>query len=170
MFFLFFLTLLNFFLALLFIIFPPLPSAKDELQIRNKLSLYTIALDTKSFTLLDQVFTPDVVIDYRALDASILYGLPVVKTYLVKSLTGFVTQHTLSSTVVEATDQKGNVNSTVYLVANYLGQGNLTGSAAYVYGRYLDAWTKQNGDWKSKTRILKLFVSVVLHRMRNKVS
>lgn len=141
--------------------FTPLPSAIDELEIRNKLSLYAIALDTQNFALLDQVFTPDAVIDYRVPEASILYGLPAVKTYLVKMLTGFVTQHTLSTTVVEQTDRNGGVNSTVYLVANYLGQGNLTGSAAYVYGTYLDAWTKQKGEWRIKARTLDYFVSVL---------
>lgn len=142
--------------------FISLRSPTDELQIRNKLSLYTIAIDTQNFALLDQIFIPDVVFDYQVPDTSILYGLPAVKTYLVKALTGFVTQHTLSTTVVEQTDLKGGVNSTAYLVANFLGQGNLTGSAAFVYGRYLDAWIKQKGQWRIKTRTLELLVSVLL--------
>ncbi|KAF7505689.1 hypothetical protein GJ744_000538 [Endocarpon pusillum] len=136
--------------------FTPLRSATDELQIRNKLSLYAIALDTKNLVLLDQVFTPDAVIVYPGPAASILHGLPALKTYLGKALTGFVTQHTLSTTVVEQTDGREGVNSTVYLVANYLGQGNLTGSVAYFHGTYFDVWTKQKGEWKSKARTLEL--------------
>ena len=141
--------------------FTSVPSAKDELQIRNKLSLYAVAIDTKNFALLDQVFTPDVVVDYRVPNTSILYGLPAVKAYVVKALAGFVTQHTLSTTIVYQTDQKGIVNSTTYLVANYLGQGNLTGQAAYVYGSYSDAWTEQKGHWRSKARTLDLYVCII---------
>lgn len=141
--------------------YTPLPSAKDELEIRNKLSLYAIALDTKDFALLNQVFTTDVVIDYQVPDTGFLRGLPAVKAYLVKALTGFVTQHAMSSTVVEVVNKAGDVNSTVYLVATDFGQGNLTGSAAFVYGRYLDSWTKQKGELKSKARTLELFVSAL---------
>lgn len=140
--------------------FTPVPWAEDELQIRNKLSLYATTIDTQNFDLLDQVFTQNVVVDYQVPGASVLNGLPAVKAYLVKALTGFVTQHTLSTTVVEQLDRKGDINSTIYLVANYLGQGNLTGTAAYVYGKYSDSWVKQKGEWKSKARTLKLIVSL----------
>lgn len=134
--------------------FTPLSSATDELQIRNKISLYAIALDTLNLTLLDEVFTSDVMINYQLPGGGVFYGLPAVKTFLVQSLTGFVTQHTLSTTLVEQTDQKGGVKSVAYLVANYIGQGNLTGSAAYIYGKYVDTWTKENDEWKIKARTL----------------
>ena len=125
----------------------PVNSASSELEIRNRLSLYSIALDTKSFDILDQVFTPDVVVNYQVPQGGVFTGLPAVKAYLVKSLTGFVTQHTLSTTVVEVVSGRGaendrnggGINSTIYLVANYLGQGSLTGQAAFVYRKYLDS-------------------------------
>jgi hypothetical protein len=40
------------------------PSAFDHLAISNLVSRYCEALDSKAFTLLDQVFLPDVVADY----------------------------------------------------------------------------------------------------------
>ena len=75
--------------------FTPLKHAKDELEIRNKISLYALAIDTKDFGLLSQVFTSDVVIDYHVPDSGPLAGLPAVQAYLAKALDGFVTQHTL---------------------------------------------------------------------------
>ena len=139
----------------------PLNNAKDELQIRNKISLHAFSQDTQNFNLLDQIFTPDVVLDYRVAQLGDPQGLPALKAFYVKALTGFVTQHTLDTVLVEKTGPKRDeVNSTTYLVANYLGQGNLTGQAAFVYGRYLDSWCKQKGDWKSKRSTLQIFVSL----------
>jgi len=40
------------------------PSALDHLAIRNVLSRYCEALDTKNFELLEQVFVDDVIADY----------------------------------------------------------------------------------------------------------
>jgi hypothetical protein len=40
------------------------PTAHDELAIRNTLSRYCEALDTKMLNLLDKVFIPDVIADY----------------------------------------------------------------------------------------------------------
>ncbi|KAL8990574.1 MAG: hypothetical protein Q9169_008089, partial [Polycauliona sp. 2 TL-2023] len=61
-----------------------------------------------------------------------------IKTYIITAVTGKLTQHTLSSVLVEtlpkdnstvtANDEHININSTTYLVANFFGQGNLTGS------------------------------------------
>ncbi|KAL8876979.1 MAG: hypothetical protein Q9192_008765, partial [Flavoplaca navasiana] len=68
------------------ITYTQLPSTKDELNIRNKLALYAYAVDDKDYGLLDQVFTADV---------------EAIKTYISTSVTGLVTQHTLSSLLIE---------------------------------------------------------------------
>ena len=79
--------------------YTPVPSPADELQIRNKLSLYAIAIDNKDFGLLSQVFTQDVHINFPSPGGENLNGLPAVQEYLKAQLDGFVTQHTLSTTV-----------------------------------------------------------------------
>ena len=35
--------------------------------------------------------------------------------------------------------------STIYLVANYLGQGNNTGTILQFFGKYTDSWVKKGG-------------------------
>ena len=154
----FFLCLLPLFLSLASAC-AQVSSSSDELQIRNKLSLYPIALDTQNFALLDQVFTANTVVDYQIPGTSVLHGLPDVKAYLVKALTGFVTEHTLSTIVVEEINRKGDVNSSAYLVAYYYGQNSLKGQYGFVPGKYFDSWVKEKGDWKIKVRTLQVFVS-----------
>ena len=64
-----------------------------------------------------------------------------------------------STAVVDEPNKKSGPNSTVYLVANYLGQGNNSGTLVGFYGKYTDLWTKERGEWKSKARTLTFFVS-----------
>lgn len=130
-----------------------------ELQIRNKISLYAVSLDLKNYEALTRVFTKDTVADYRVPESpGPLHGVSAVQDYVRTALTGQTTQHTISTTLVEFTNPQAP-NSTAYLVANYLGQGNLTGQAAYVYGKYEDQWTLDAGSWKIKNRVFVLIVS-----------
>lgn len=129
-----------------------------ELQIRNKLSLYALALDAKEYGLLEEVFTTDTVIDYPGA-GRLLRGVPALQAYMMGQLQSRVTQHTISTTVVDfgPPGQQHTPNSTAYLVANFLGQGNLTGQVLMYRGKYTDIWAFEAGSWKSKNRTLTTF-------------
>lgn len=110
-----------------------------DLEIRNKLSLYAIHLDTKQFDLLDEIFTSDVVANYGLPGtAGIHNGLTAVKDFLRSNLPpNSITQHAITTIVIDFSDESTPV-STAYVAANYFGQGNLTYQAMAVYGVYLD--------------------------------
>ena len=130
-----------------------------ELQIRSTLSRYAIAVDTKNFGLLAEVFTQNAIADYSAPPPNNIYhGLPAIQEFLKASVNTAVTQHTISSTVVDFSNSL-SPNSTAYVVANCLGQGNLTGQTLFIYGKYMDQWAYDSGSWKSKNRHFTLFVS-----------
>ena len=126
-----------------------------ELEIRQKIPLYSLAIDQKNFGLLSDVFTPNAVAKYPP--NSVVQGLPNIQAFLKSQLANFVTQHTISSTVVDFVDKR-SPNSTAYLVAYYFGQGNLTGQTLSFYGRYLDQWEYREGGWKIRSRELIFFV------------
>ena len=137
----------------------PTQAIKDELEIRNKLALYAVAIDSQDWDTLDEIFTPNIVANYHIPDHEVLHGLPAVKSFVVKQLTGTVVQHTVDTIVVEPRPSPtGDIKSTSYVVANTLGQGKL-GEAAFVFGKFFDTWTKSNGKWKVKNRVFELFVS-----------
>ena len=133
----------------------------SELQIRNRLSLYAIAVDTKNFGLLTEVFTQNAIADYSAPPPNnIYYGLPAIQEFLKLSLnSSAVSQHAISTTVADFTDSF-SPNSTAYVVASFLGQGNRTGQALYIYGKYMDRWTYKLGSWKITNRLFSLIVCV----------
>lgn len=131
-----------------------------DLEIRNKLSLYAIRLDTKQFDLLDEIFTSDVVANYGLPGtAGVYHGLTAVKDFLRSNLPPHsITQHAITTIVIDFSDESTPV-STAYVTANYFGQGNLTGQAVAIYGAYRDQWTDDGGQWKLKDRTTSYVVS-----------
>ena len=133
--------------------------ATEELKVRTTLSRFTILVDDDDFDHLDQVFTQDVYVDYGFAQMD---GLPAFAAFLKRGLEGLVSQHALSSTVIE--DLGDSLNSTTYVTAAFLAPGKNTstsvGTAVTLYGKYLDTWTWVGDTWRIDQRTFKEFVSV----------
>ncbi|KAL8768133.1 MAG: hypothetical protein Q9209_005524, partial [Squamulea sp. 1 TL-2023] len=130
--------------------------ATEELKVRTTLSRFAIFVDDDDFDHLDQIFTPDVFADYAGATND---GLPAFATFLKRGLGGIVSQHAVSSIVIE--DLGRSLNSTAYVTAAFLGPGNNTtmslGTSVTLYGKYLDTWTRVGDAWRIKRRIFKQF-------------
>ncbi|KAL8899003.1 MAG: hypothetical protein Q9207_006418 [Kuettlingeria erythrocarpa] len=107
--------------------FTQLPNAQDELQIRDKLALYAYAVDDKKFDLFDQIFTADVKAVYSDAEADQFDNVDALKSYLANAVAGQVTQHAISSILVQTSSGAKQTNSTSYFVATFFGQGDLAG-------------------------------------------
>lgn len=132
--------------------------ATEELKVRTTLSQFTIFIDDDDFDHLDQIFTQDVFADYGPGATS--DGLPAFAAFLKLGLEGLVSQHAISSTVIN--DLGDSLNSTAYVTAAFLGPGNTTtsvGSAVTLYGSYIDTWTRAGDAWRINERTVKYFVS-----------
>lgn len=94
-------------------------------------------------------------------NGTVLDNMPALQAFLTVQLRSLVTEHTISTTVVNfgPPGQQYTPNSTAYLAANYLGQGNLTGQVLMFYGKYTDLWAIEDGSWKSRNRNLTFSVS-----------
>lgn len=66
-----------------------LQEISDRLEIQDLLVRYCDAIDRKDFDLLDHVFTPDAVLDYRAFGGDVIDVYPIVKQWLAKVLAPF---------------------------------------------------------------------------------
>lgn len=131
-----------------------------ELQIRNKLALFAIAIDNKDFDLFGLIFTKNVVARF-GLDPpqDVLRGLENVKNATKVAVDVIVTQNTVSTIFVNFTNLY-EPTSISYLLGNYLGQGNLTNQTMNFYGKWIDKWAFEDGSWKIKERNLTYFVSL----------
>lgn len=130
--------------------------------IRNTLNTYPLAIDSKNFSLLSSVFTPDAIANYTA-PLGVLTGLPAIASTLQQSLETVMTQHALSTQVIEMLGH-GRANTTTYYTASHFGVGVWEGEVAYAYGRYEDELVCVRGGeepclWRVQTRTLVYMVS-----------
>ncbi|OQO09090.1 hypothetical protein B0A48_05981 [Cryoendolithus antarcticus] len=101
-------------------------TAEDYNAIQNTISTYSLAIDSKDFTRLSQVFTPDIVANYSA-PLNVIRGLSQVQAVLQQSLAPVTTQHALSTQVMDIHDDAAN--STTYMTASHFGSGLYEGQA-----------------------------------------
>ncbi|KAL8846248.1 MAG: hypothetical protein Q9221_008661 [Calogaya cf. arnoldii] len=130
--------------------------ATEELKVRTTLSRFCIFADEDDFDHLDQIFTQDVFADYAGTKS---HGLPAFRAFLKLGLEGLVSQHAVSSIVID--DLGDSLNSTAYITAAFLGPGKKSaksvGTAVTLYGRYIDTWTRVGDAWRIEQRIFKQF-------------
>lgn len=137
----------------------PYLTVEADLEICDKIALYSIALDDKNFGLLEDVFTKNVTARLGVpKPGDVTRGRTNLKNGLKVILDSLATQHTDSTIFVNFTNLY-ELTSISYLVANYLGQGDLTNQTLVFYGKYSDKWAFEDGTWKSKERNLTFFVS-----------
>lgn len=118
--------------------------AADWATIQQTLYLFSIAVDTKNYALLNDIFTPTATANFSTPSSQNISGLAAITALLSKGLTGVVSQHSLTTLAVDF-QSPTLANSTQYLTTTFLGQGNLTGQVYVNYGSYKDRLELQNG-------------------------
>ena len=93
-----------------------------DLQIRNTLSHYPLAVDGKDFPAFSLVFTQDVVANYSA-PLGVLTGLASLISTVEASLAPVRTQHALSTEVIEILEGGVAARSLTYFTATHFGVG-----------------------------------------------
>ncbi|KAF2832117.1 hypothetical protein CC86DRAFT_280366, partial [Ophiobolus disseminans] len=108
----------------------------DYLAVKNVVSRYCEALDSKDFDLLNKVFLPDVVADYPF--NSNLNGVDAVSKAIQNRLGPIRTHHSLTTqTIVFHSDAK-SASSATHFIGVHFGQGPHEGKMLSAYGRYYD--------------------------------
>ena len=80
-------------------------------QIHQTLSTYPLAIDSKNFGLLSQVFTTNAVANYST-GTGVLTGLPNIETTLQQELSPVITQHLLGTMKIDIAANGTAANST----------------------------------------------------------
>ena len=125
----------------------------DRIQINDLLIRYTVALDTKDWSLLDTCFTPDAQVDYSA-SGGIKGPYPDVRNWLQKTLAAFsMTQHFIGNSTVEIDGD--SAKSRTYLI-NPLGFAKPDGGLhIYTLGAYYnDRLVYTDDGWRIAERIM----------------
>ncbi|KAF7503806.1 hypothetical protein GJ744_003247 [Endocarpon pusillum] len=146
---------------------PPidLPSADllnlqvSESQIRNKLSLYSLAVDGKDFDSLSYVFSEGVVADFST-PVGVVSGLTNLKEGVRAALEGLQTHTQLGTQVINIyANNTCTASSLTYFIVNFNVTGE--GTTGYITGQFRDRWFKNEaGEWFSVLRLAYIFGTV----------
>ena len=105
--------------------------------IEQTLNLFSRSVDDHDYALLDSIFSPNATANF-ATPAGFVDGLPAIKTELQIALAGSVSQHALSTHMINLTGNQATMASaSTYLQGTFFGQGDLTGQIQTTYGRYV---------------------------------
>ncbi|CAK4033252.1 Hypothetical predicted protein [Lecanosticta acicola] len=110
-------------------------SPLDYQAIRNTLARYCIALDTKDFTLLHQVFTQDVDADYPFSKHNSVESLATAIENRLKPITS---QHALTTQMISIAEDGKTASATTYFNGIHFGQGKWKGKEVTAWGKYVD--------------------------------
>jgi SnoaL-like domain len=126
-----------------------LDTTSDRLDIADLLALYSTALDTKQWDLLDEVFTPDAVCDYGSL------GNPAnrdeIKALIRRTLEPLdFTQHFIGNVVVKVDGDKAHTD--LYLIAQHIRAGAAGGESYMMGARYADDVVRTPEGWRISHR------------------
>ncbi|RYP86972.1 hypothetical protein DL769_000615 [Monosporascus sp. CRB-8-3] len=115
----------------------------DYFAIKNTLSLYCIALDSKDFGLLEQVFTEDVDAKYPF---ATLKRLRNLADAIQKRLAPITSQHALTTQTVSIAADGKTAEAVTYFTGIHFGQGSWKGQEVTVWGKYVDTLILLEGN------------------------
>ena len=124
-------------------------------SIRQTLGLFPIAIDSKQYGLLSQVFTPSATASFTEQP---IQGLGNITLFLTRSLAGLTSQHELSSLYINQT-ASDRATSTNYLQGNFFGEGDAAGQYFLSFGYYQDELVRVSDpgcveQWRVQNRLL----------------
>ncbi|ORY11203.1 SnoaL-like domain-domain-containing protein [Clohesyomyces aquaticus] len=112
------------------------PTPQDDLALRNILSRYCEALDTKNFPLLDKVFVADVQANYPFNPD--MKGVDTIRNAIINRLGPIRTHHSLTTQIITISSDGKTASTHTHFIGAHLGQGPHEGKVLSAYGRYVD--------------------------------
>lgn len=125
----------------------------DRIEIRELLTRYAWAIDTKDWALLDEVFVPDASLDYSSNPGGFAGAYPEVRAWLAQALAPFpVTQHFVTNIDVALDGDRATARSAVY---NPMGAATRAGPPHFFFigARYDDRLVRTSAGWRIAERV-----------------
>jgi SnoaL-like domain len=125
-------------------------TAEDRWEISDLLSRYCMAADSRNLSLLDEVFTEDVICVFQTGKCN---GRDAVRGFMGSVLQHLTaTQHNLTSCLV--TESAHGAEGRTYLIVQHVRSGAEGGETYTMGGTYIDSFRRDNGAWRIYRREL----------------
>ena len=144
-----------------------LQEISDRLEIQELIARYSYALDSRDFDALDDMFTPDAVLDYTATGA-IRGSLDEMKAFVSEAFTMFDgTQHLTTQTTLRF-DDDGNTAYGKSACHNPMVFGGDNKPKMMVIGLwYVDTFVRTSDGWRFRTRTEEQLYSNIVPKVRS---
>jgi ketosteroid isomerase-like protein len=138
----------------------------DRLEIQELIARYSYALDARDFDALDELFTPDAVLDYTATGA-IRGSLREMKAFVAEAFTMFEgTQHLTTQTLLRFADD-GNTAYGKSTCHNPMVFGGDNKPKMMVVGLwYVDTFVRTPDGWRFKERVEEQLYTTMVDKVR----
>lgn len=147
-----------------------LGSPADVLYIKKLVADEGQLLDAKNFAGLANIFTPNATYNAGA-PSQTVFGIGNIEAILAKILPpGTITHNAITTESItlgppfDELGSGGTATGVIYVVATYIGQGDMAGEALAFYAKYEDTYVKSGdrtryGGWRIGRRFFFSFVS-----------
>ena len=134
------------------------PDATTYTGIQETLALWPLAIDSKQYALVPQIFTAS---PFAQLSGRNLNGTPAIVNFLVGFLANVSSQHHLGQLQVNQTGPD-TADVVQYLTGSFFGQGGAAGKMYQAFGFYKDEMVRdEEGRWLVQNRVLIEYVSLL---------
>ncbi len=124
----------------------------SHINIQQKLAQFEVFVDSKNYTMLSDVFTPNATFDPGP-PTDPLNGLTAIKNWLETSLVDTDTQHDFGTQYIDVHGQFAS--AITYFIATFVGVGPKNGSMLVNHAKYLDTLERSgDGGWKISNKTL----------------
>ncbi len=124
-----------------------LDRALDILEIQQLLATYVYTIDAKDYDGLDQVFTPDAVIDYSATGGA-KGDYPTIKAWLTTALAPFAqTQHLIGLPLIRIEGGQASVRTMLF------NPMRKDGALFFIGATYVDDLVRTAEGWRIRRRV-----------------
>jgi ketosteroid isomerase-like protein len=138
----------------------------DRLEIMELIARYSVALDSRDYDALDDLFTDDAVLDYRATGA-IRGSLAEMKTFVADAFTMFAgTQHLTTSTTITFTGDGNTANAKSACHNPMIFGGDLAPKMMIVGLWYVDTLVRTENGWRFKERVEQQLYNTTVDKVR----
>ncbi|WP_037570425.1 nuclear transport factor 2 family protein [Phaeacidiphilus oryzae] len=131
-----------------------LQEVSDRLEIQDLMVRYSHAVDTRQWDLLDEVFTPDAVIDYTAMGGP-RGGLAETKVFLAAAMGGIPAfQHLIANSALTVDGDTATGRTMCHNPLVLPGADGTAGGGVLFCGLwYLDRFVRVDGAWRIRERV-----------------
>ena len=143
-----------------------LQEMSDRLEIQDLIARYSYALDSRDYDALDELFTPDAVLDYRATGA-IRGTLAEMKTFVADAFSMFAgTQHLTTQTMLTFADDGNTAVGKSACHNPMVFGGDLQPKMMVVGLWYVDTFERTPSGWRFKERVEELLYNTTVEKVR----